>query len=259
MTRLPWNPQQYLLAAGHRLRPSIDLLAHVSHDSPRRVVDLGCGPGNATRLLAERWPEAEILGVDSSTEMLARARAEGPKADWLEADIGTWEPETPPDVIFSNAALHWLDDHEKLFPRLLASLAPGGVLAVQMPRNIDSPSHRLARESAREGPWWAALTGAFRDSPVAEPAAYYALLAGQAAKLDIWETEYLHVLEGEDPVLAWTLGTALLPVRQRLDAESFEAFKTHHAAKLRTAYPPQPGGETLFPFRRLFVIAVARS
>ena len=257
MPSLPWNPQQYLSAGGHRLRAASDLLAHVPSAAPARIADLGCGPGNATALLAARWPEARLLGVDGSAEMLERARREGPAAEWLEADVASWTADAPFDVIYSNAALHWLDDHESLFPRLFGQLAPGGALAVQMPRNFEAPSHLLARETAREGPWAEALEGALLEEPVAGPAFYYALLEGRSATLDIWETTYQHVLEGADPVLEWTKGSALLPVRERLDDRDFEAFTASYAAKLRTAYPPQPDGKTLFAFKRLFMVALA--
>src|SRR4051794_629071 len=150
---MAWDPAQYLKFAGPRLRPAVDLLQHIEVDRPELVVDLGAGAGNVTRLLAARWPEARVVGIDSSAEMLAKAAAESPGIEWRQADLGSWRPDRPPTVIYSNAALHWLDDHDRLFPALLAALAPGGILAVQIPRNFAAPSHTLITEAALSGPW----------------------------------------------------------------------------------------------------------
>ena len=219
------------------------------------IADLGCGPGNATALLAERWPDAEITGVDSSPEMLAQARASGVRARWVEADIAAWAPDRPLDLICSNAALHLLDSHATLLPRLLSRLGPDGVLAVQMPRNFAAPSHAMLRETARDGPWAERLAGVPDRPEAAAPEWYYELLASHAPAPDVWETEYLHVLEGDQPVLSWTRETALRPVRHALDAAQFAAFETAYAARLRAAYPRRTDGGTLFPFRRLFIVA----
>jgi trans-aconitate 2-methyltransferase len=252
---LTWQPERYLAFAEQRTRPALDLLARVPLANPARIADLGCGPGNSTALLAQRWPEAAVIGVDSSPEMLAQAPASGVRATWVEADIRTWTPDAPLDLIYANAALQWLGDHATLLPRLLSQLRTDGVLAVQMPRNFEVPSHALLRETARSGPWAARLAGILERPPVAAPEWYYALLAPHVAALDIWETEYLHVLAGDDPVLSWTRGTTLRPIMQALDAEQFAAFETAYAARLRAAYPRRPDGSTLFPFRRLFIVA----
>jgi trans-aconitate 2-methyltransferase len=252
-----WNPAHYLTFADLRRRPAADLLARVPLAAPRRVADLGCGPGNTARLLAARWPDAELTGVDGSEAMLARAAAEGPPgARWLRADLATWRADAPFDLLFSNAAYQWLEGHGALFPRLLDDLAPGGALAIQMPRNSDAPSHALMREVAASGPWAARLAGALRDEPVAPPETYHRLLAPLAAAVDVWETTYLQALEGPDPVLSWTRGTALLPVAGRLDPEEYASFLAEYGARLRAAYPPEPDGRTLFPFRRLFIVAL---
>jgi trans-aconitate 2-methyltransferase len=252
---LTWQPERYLAFADQRTRPALDLLARVPLAEPARVVDLGCGPGNSTALLAQRWPEAAVVGVDRSPEMLAQARASGVRATWVEADIAAWTPDDPLDLIYANAALQWLGEHATLWPRLLSQLHAGGVLAVQMPRNFEAPSHALLRETARSGPWADRLAGILERPPVAAPAWYHDLLAPHAAALDIWETEYLHVLAGDDPVLNWTRGTALRPVVQALDRDQFAAFEAAYAARLRVAYPRRPDGRTLFPFRRLFIVA----
>jgi trans-aconitate 2-methyltransferase len=252
---MTWNPDRYLAFADHRTRPAIDLLARVPLRHAERVVDLGCGPGNSTHLLADRWPAAMVVGVDSSSDMLASARRSGIGATWVEADIATWVPDRAPDLIYSNAALHWVGDHETLLPRLLACVGPGGVLAVQMPRNFEAPSHALLRATAESGPWADRLAGALDWRPVAAPEWYYDLLAPHAGTPDIWETLYLHVLDGDDPVLRWTRGTALRPLLQALEGEDRAAFEAAYAARLRAAYPRRVDGRTLLPFRRLFIVA----
>jgi trans-aconitate 2-methyltransferase len=256
-----WDPSQYLKFADHRLRPAIDLMNRVDRDAPARVYDLGCGAGNVTRLLARRWPDAAIIGIDGSADMLTRAR-ESAKDDhvaWQQADLSAWRPDDRADVIYSNAALHWLDNHAELFPRLLGALAPGGVLAVQMPRNHGAPSHTCITDAAAAGPWHQALKPHLRPSPVAEPGRYYDVLAPIAGKLDIWESEYLQVLEGDNPVVEFTKGSALKPLLDALAGEQRTGFLEDYSRRIRAAYPKQADGRTLFPFRRLFIIATAKS
>ena len=256
---MAWDPAQYLKFADHRLRPAIDLLNRVALDDPGEIYDLGAGAGNVTRLIKERWPGARVTGVDDSGPMLARAAATAPGITWQQADLGTWRPPRPADLIYSNAALHWIPDHARLIPALLAALAPAGVLAVQMPRNFGAPSHTLISEAAREGPWRARLEPLLRPSPVAEPAFYYDLLAPRAGALDVWETEYLQILEGPDPVKEWTKGTWLRPLLDALVEPERSRFEVRYAERVAAAYPPQPDGRTLFPFRRLFIVAHARA
>jgi trans-aconitate 2-methyltransferase len=251
-----WDPGQYLEFADHRLRPALDLLARVPLAAPAVVYDLGCGAGNVTRLLAERWPGAAVTGVDGSAAMLTRARALRAPVEWIEADLRTWQVPRPADLIFSNAALHWLDDHATLFPRLTAALAPGGVLAVQMPRNHGAPSHTEMVAAAGAGPWRARLTPVLRARPVAAPDAYYDMLAPHVARLDVWETEYLHVLDGDSPVVEWTRGSALKPLLDALEEADRSAFLAEYARRIARAYPRRPDGRTVFPFRRLFLVAV---
>ena len=260
-----WDPNQYLKFTDHRLRPALDLLAQIPLADPRSVYDLGCGPGNITRLLAERWPNARVIGVDSSADMLAKARMEAPRATarmdaptvvFEQADIAHWSPPAPADLLFTNATLHWLDDHAALLPRLAAQLAPGGVLAIQMPDNRTSPSHLLMDEAAAAGSWHAKLA---RLRPVygsmQSPEAYYRMLAPVAAQVDIWETTYLHLLEGDNPVVEWTKGTALRPYLDALEEPERGAFLAAYAARIAAAYPKQPDGRTLLPFHRIFIVA----
>ncbi|MBK6686076.1 MAG: methyltransferase domain-containing protein [Deltaproteobacteria bacterium] len=252
---MAWDAQTYLQFGDERTRAAAELLSRVPLNDPRHVVDLGCGPGNSTALLLARYPEAQVLGVDNAPGMLTAARATGLRAEWLQVDLQTWLPPRAYDLVYANATFQWLDDHPGLFPRWMAHLTPGGVLAVQMPRNFDAPSHRLLRAVAQEGPWAPRLAPLLRVDPVAPPAAYYRWLRPYAARLDLWETEYLQVLTGEDPVLRWVRGTALVPLLSALAPEERPQFEAEYAARLRQAYPPEATGETLFPFRRLFLIA----
>ena len=248
---LAWNPAQYLKFAGSRTRAAADLLARVMLDSPSTIVDLGCGPGNSTALLAARWPGAQITGVDSSEDMLAAARAAMPGIAWVHGDAAAWAPGAPVDLLFANAVLHWLLDHEVLLPRLMGDLAPGGALAVQMPMNFDSPAYRLIRE----------LAGKPEDSggwrPPLAPEAYYRILAPHAASMDLWETEYQQVMGGVDDILEWAKGTVLLPYLQGLGAEAAASLMARYREGLADLYPAQPDGRMLFPFKRLFFVAMS--
>ena len=256
-TMATWDPGQYLKFADHRLRPALDLMARIPPIAARRIYDLGCGPGNITRLLADRWPDAQVAGVDGSAEMLAKARALAPGLEFVQADLATWVPPAPAELVFSNATFQWLGDHETLFPRLLSFVKPGGVLAVQMPRNFDAPSHRLLTETVEQEPWAARLKPLLRRTPVAVPQVYHRLLAPHAAALHIWEVEYLHRLEGANPVVEWTKGTALRPFLDALQGAERDAFLAAYGRRIAAAYPPEDDGATLFPFRRLFIVAIA--
>lgn len=256
---MAWDPSQYLKFGGERLRPALDLLARVALENPKQVVELGCGTGSLTRILAERFPRASISGLDGSEEMLAAARKgakPGEAIQWRRADIAGWKADAPVDLIYSNAALHWLPGHKELFPRLMAQLAPGGALAAQMPRNHGAPSHTLMEaEIARRPALAERLRAKPRSLPPGDPGFFYDLLRPLAAALDIWETEYLHVLKGADPVVEWTKGTALKPVLDAATAEERESFLEDYKVACRKAYPPRADGSTLFPFRRIFIVA----
>ena len=250
-----WNPSQYHRFADARLRPAVDLLARISLGDPTAVYDLGCGSGKTTALLARRWPKARIVGVDSSGRMLASARQEFPGLEFIQADLARWAPPEPADLLFSNAALHWLDDHAALFPRLIAQVKPGGHFAVQIPHNHDQPSHRAITAAAQAGPWHERLRALLRPSPVSPAAAYHAMLVPHARALDIWETTYLQILEGVNPVAEWTKGTALSPLLEALEGAQREQFETAYRALVAKAYPSDAQGKTLFSFRRLFIVA----
>jgi len=260
---MDWDPAQYLRFADERLRPGFDLLARVGTLAPGPIVELGCGTGVHTRAIAERWPDRAVSGVDGSPEMLARAASGvASRVAWREADIRQWSAAEPAALIFSNATLQWLDDHETLFPRLLRQLVPGGILAVQMPRNFDAPSHVLMRETAAEAPWAERLAPLLRFDPVAPPEVYYDLLVPLArGGVDLWETEYLHVLSGaegaESPVLTWIRGTALRPLMTSLSVAEQADFAARYDAKLKAAYARRQDGKTLLPYRRLFLVARA--
>lgn len=250
-----WDPTQYGKFADARLRPALDLLAQVDLVEPAAIYDLGCGTGRMTDLLARRWPDARVTGIDSSPAMLAAARRDFPGQSFIEADLQNWAAETPADLLFSNAALQWLDHHERLFPRLLRQVRPGGRLAVQMPRNHDQTSHQAMLAAAEAGPWRDRLKPLLRRSPVAPSETYYALLASDARHVDIWETTYLHVLSGENPVAEWTKGTALKPLLDALEGSMREDFGAAYRARVAAAYPQAADGRTPFPFRRLFIVA----
>ncbi len=253
-----WDPMQYLRFGDERLRPALDLLAQVPLTAPAGVVDLGCGPGNVTAILRRRFPAARLVGVDGSPAMLEKARAAVPDADFIEGDFATWRPDGPaPDLIYSNAALHWVGGHEGLFPRLAGLLAPGGVLAVQMPAMHNAPLRALQHTVAEQGPWAQALQGVGAAPPVLEPGAYWDILRPHVAALDIWETTYLHVLQGEDAAVEWAAGSSLRPFLEKLPADQRAAFRQAYAEAVRPHYPRRADGTTLLPFRRLFLLARA--
>ena len=260
-----WDPEQYEKFSEQRRRPFTDLTSRVDASSPGLVVDLGCGAGAATLGLAQRWPDARVIGVDSSAEMLDRARGIDPggRVEWVHSDVESWDPErlgAPIDVIISNSLLQWVPSHLKLIPGWVAALAPGGWFAMQVPGNFNAPSHTLLRDAAMESPRAAELLPRLaRGEAVSEPAVYLFLLAGLGCDVDTWETTYQHVLDPDgtqsDPVLEWTRGTALLPVFEVLtDAAERAEFLAAYGRALLQAYPRQPFG-TVFAFRRIFTVA----
>ena len=265
---MTWDPTLYLKFGSDRLRPALDLLARVDVREPRVVVDLGCGAGNVTQALRARWPDARatrIIGVDSSPEMLARAAKGEPNAEWVRADITTWQPEAPVDLIFSNAALHWLPGHETLFPRLMGMLRPGGELAVQMPNQTSAASHVGIAESIDAAPLRGPVKAELMEkrlAPIAPASDYYDWLSPHAQRIDQWETLYTHVLAGVPPgssaVAEWTQSTALKPIMNAMDPAGQAWFWADYCRRMNAAYPRRADGTTLFPFRRFFTVALKK-
>jgi trans-aconitate 2-methyltransferase len=251
-----WNPGQYLRYADDRARPFSDLLGRIATTRPARVVDLGCGPGTLTSTLAERWPGARVVGVDSSADMIAAATVRASdRVSFEQADIRTWHPPGPVDVVVANAVLHWIPGGVRLLGRFATWLAPGGALAVQVPGNGAAPSHREAARLCASPRWRERLAGVLAETAT-DPRDYLDALAGAGLRPDVWETTYLHVLTGADPVLQWLEGTTLRPVIALLDEDELAAFRSELAARLRAAYPAMSYG-VVFPFRRVFAVGHA--
>jgi trans-aconitate 2-methyltransferase len=254
---MTWDPGKYVQFGDHRDRPFFDLTARIGADAPRQVVDLGCGPGNLTATLADRWPDAQVLGLDSSPEMLARAEpltAQHPGLAFAAADIADWTPGPGCDVVVSNAALQWVPGHLELLPGWLDALPPGAWFALQVPGNFGAPSHALMRGLADSPEWSGLLGGVLRHADaVAEPADYLAVMLDAGWTADAWETSYQQLLPGPDPVLEWVRGTALRPLLSGLPPADAERFEQQYAALLRGAYPATRHG-TVFPFRRIFAV-----
>ncbi|HEV7168101.1 MAG TPA: trans-aconitate 2-methyltransferase [Micrococcaceae bacterium] len=254
---MEWDPAKYGEFGDYRNRPFFDLTSRVLAEAPRRVVDLGCGPGNLTATLAHRWPDAQVVGLDSSPQMIETARNLSGAPDNLSfalADIAGWRPEPGTDVVVSNAALQWVPGHQQLMSSWLDALEPGAWLAVQVPGNFGSPSHTLMRRLAESRRWRDRLGGVLRhDDAVAEPGDYLRLLLGAGCAADAWETTYLQVLQGKQPVLDWARGTGLRPLLAALDAADGREFEAEYASQLSEAYPAGRHG-TVYPFRRLFCV-----
>jgi trans-aconitate 2-methyltransferase len=249
-----WDPDRYLTYADERGRPFVELVARVGAASPETVVDLGCGPGNLTALLRERWPAADIRGLDSSPEMIDQAHAVDPSIAFEVADLRTWASEGDPvDVLVSNATLQWVPDHLDLLPALVDRVTPGGWFAFQVPGNFEEPSHAIRRDLAAEAPYAAHLDAVAVPSSH-DPAVYLEALAALGCTVDAWETTYLHVLTGPDPVFTWVSGTGARPTLQALPDDLRPRFEEELRRRLRAAYPER-NGQVVLPFRRIFVVA----
>ena len=254
---MAWSADQYLKFEGERTRPARDLLAEVPLATAGHVVDLGCGPGNSTELLVARFPNAAVEGIDTDADMLDAARKRLPQCRFTSADIGNWMPEAPVDLLFANAVFQWVPDHLAVLERLMDALAPGGVLAVQMPDNLGEPTHRLMDETAESPAFADAFAGrTIRRPRLPEPRAYVERLDAKAARVDVWHTIYQHRLAGPAAIVEWVKGTGLRPYLDALPAERREAFATAYLDRIAAAYPPLAGGGVLLRFPRLFVVAV---
>lgn len=252
-----WDPAQYHRYGDLRLRPALELLSRVSIETPSLVHEVGTGGGEIARLMTSRWPTARVVASDSSQEMLDKAAQSESTVEWRLLDLANWRPAEPHDVIYGNAVLHWVGDHHELFPRLVSGLKPGGELAVQMPLSWWQPSHQVIRETLAmmSGPQADALTRSMAEPNVHQPSRYYEILQPIATELDIWETTYQQILTGDDPVFDFVSGSILRPVFTQLTPAQADEFSELCRRALRQAYPPQPDGTTLFPFRRLFIVA----
>lgn len=256
-----WDAKLYLQFANERTQPALDLLARLSSiPDPQHVVDLGCGPGNSTAILRQRWPDAEIIGLDNSPEMIAAARQAAPSEKWLLADAATWTSDIPLDLIFTNAAIQWMPDHAKLMPHLMQQLKPGGVLAVQMPAHYLSPLHQVTLEVASHSAWNHRMDSARHALTKEQPSFYYDALQPFSSRLDIWETEYFHIMESPAAILKWFSGTGLRPFLEALETtEQKQDFERMMLEGYTKAYLPQKDGRVLFPFRRLFITALKKT
>jgi trans-aconitate 2-methyltransferase len=255
---LSWSAKQYVAFEDERTRPVRDLLAALPPIEAHSVIDLGCGPGNSTEVLAARYPQAKISGIDSSSDMIEAARRRLPHISFAVADLQAWKDAGPFDVILANAVLQWLDNHESLLPRLIERLAPGGALAVQMPDNLDEPAHRLMRETAADGPWAARLAASSAArAPLANAAWYYELLRPLCPRVDLWRTTYYHFLHGgAEAVVEWFKGSGLRPFLEPLNAAERCAFLERYTAAIARAYPKVADGSVLLPFPRVFLTAI---
>ena len=252
-----WSAEQYLKFEDARTRPSRDLLAQIPLTEARRVVDIGCGPGNSTELLVGRWPQAEVIGVDTSADMLRQARERLPGRTFVEANVAHWVPPEETDVLFANAIFQWVPGHLRQLQRLLGVLTPGGVLAVQMPDNLDEPAHVLMREVALLEPWRTTLaeTARLRDT-LPKPGVYYDALGPLCSRLEIWHTIYNHVLDDAAAIVEWVKGTGLRPFVDPLDPPERKAYLAEYTARIVSSYLPQPDGKVLLRFPRIFIVAV---
>ncbi len=250
-----WDPDQYMRYADQRLRPALDLLDRIDVSAPQTVHDVGCGTGQIARIMTERWPEARVVGSDTSDEMLAEAAATPSRVTWRKLDVRDWAPGEPVDVIYANAVLHWVPDHDPTILDLYRSLRPGGRLAIQMPLSWHEPSHRLMRETlAVLDVGSPALRAHYERQNVAAPE-HYAALLDEADGLDLWVTRHYQRMTGEDPVLEWVEGTALRPILEELEGATLRKFLAAYSEALRRAYPPGPREITVYPFPRLFIVA----
>ena len=251
-----WNPKQYLKFADERSRPSRDLIGRIALETPGNIVDLGCGPGNSTAALAQRWPHAEITGLDSSADMIATARGAYPQQQWIEADISAWKPAAPVDLIFSNGAMQWVGHHAQLLPGLMRMLNPGGALAMQMPANYHTaPAQQFMRDLAASSSWRDKFPSEVQGWDCHEPDFYYGVLHSVSQKLDIWTSEYIHIFNGSEDIVQWYIGTGLRPYLDILPASEREHFIAAYQSLIAAGYPRQSDGRVLFPMRRLFLIA----
>jgi trans-aconitate 2-methyltransferase len=251
-----WNPDSYLQYASERTQPSRDLVARIAKENPHTIIDIGCGPGNSTRILRGRWPDAEIAGLDSSAEMIAKARANDPARQWILADAESWSPGSRYDIVFSNAALQWMPQQEAVIPRLFEHLEDDGVLAVQVPMNNDSPLYQAMIAVSERDEWHLRLQGCGARPAYKDESFYYDLLTRLTSRVEIWLTTYLHRMNSRRDLIDWYASTGLRPYLAAIDTDAErERFKQEILATCEKDYPIRRDGKVLFPFRRLFFLA----
>lgn len=250
-----WDADTYLKFANERTQPSIDLVQRINLQNPRRIIDLGCGPGNSTEALRRRWPDASITGLDNSQQMIDAAREAYPDGSWVMADASSWQADEPFDLVFSNAMLHWLPDHATVCSHLLRQVVPGGALAVQLPAHYDSPLHREIVEVSKDPAWNDRMQNARAAVTFEPPSFYYDLFRPGTSRLDLWETTYYHTVDGPEAVIEWFRGTGLRPFLEALPAGERLQFERMLLDRYQKTYPRRASGQVLFPFRRLFFIA----
>ena len=251
-----WNAKHYLKYEQQRTRAANDLVAGIQLDSPSQIVDLGCGPGNSTQLLRNRWPLAKVTGVDHSDTMIAAAKQSYPDQAWCTADIREWSTQTTVDLVYCNAALHWLTDHEAIVPHLFSQVAAGGALAFQIPSHTIPLVRQLIHDVSRDAAWTQRMEGPRTRLTMQRPQFYYDVLSKAANAVDIWETEYHHVLDSPRAIVDWMASTGLRPFLAALDCDSERAnFTSQLQQQVDEAYETRNDGKVLFPFRRTFVIA----
>lgn len=253
---MAWSAERYLTFEDERTRPARELLARVPDIGEAPVFDLGCGPGNSTELLVDRFGASRVSGLDSDDDMLSAARRRLPDTPFLKADLADWRPKTPAGLLFANAVFQWLPDHPVLLERLMDDLVPGGALAVQMPDNLDEPSHLLMEESAQAGPWRGSFADSVRRKPLPSAERYFDRLAPKSMRVDLWRTTYYHVMTGPDAIVDWVRGTGLRPYLDRVPEEMRADFIADYTARIAGAYPARADGRALLAFPRLFIVAV---
>lgn len=254
---MAWSAQQYLKFENERTRPARDLLAQVPLETAQRAIDLGCGPGNSTELLVERFGAGNVSGIDSDADMLEKARSRLPGTPFVMADVATWRPVEKADLFFANAVFQWLPDHMPVLEKLMDSLNPGGVLAVQMPDNLAEPSHAAMEETGADGPWADILAdGKLRRAPLPSPADYIDALGARASRIDVWHTLYYHPMEGPEAIVEWVKGTGLRPYLQAVGPQHETAFLDKYRDRMDRYYPPMADGRRLLAYPRLFVVAI---
>ncbi len=254
---MAWSASQYVKFEDERTRPARDLLAQVPLETITHAVDLGCGPGNSTELIIDRYGASGVTGLDSDDNMLEAARKRLPGTTFTQADLATWQPERPVDLLFANAVFQWLPDHLEIFDRLMDGLAPGGALAVQMPDNLTEPTHLLMEETAHAGPWKTAFEQkSVRRKPLPPPSTYYSRLIGKAKRVDVWHTYYNHPMADAAAIVEWVKGTGLRPYLDHAGEENREAYLADYLARVEKAYPEMSDGRVLLRFPRIFMVAV---